>query len=282
MDTTPATSHRASTDDWDAHWNQYSATNALNPAQIYRHRLIFELLALRDGTSEAPRQPGRNQAGSPLRLLDLGSGSGEFASQVLLARKDAEVVGLDLAESGVAMARKKVPAAKFFQQDFTKPMQLEERYKGWATLAVCSEVLEHLDDPGAMLKNIRPYLAPGCRVIITVPAGPMSAFDKHIGHRRHFSPELLESTLRGAGLEVEDLWGAGFPFFNLYRLVVVARGKALIKDAAGETGESKDGAAKLPLAARAMIRMFSLLFKMNADKTRLGWQLAAVGVVPKP
>ncbi|MGO8995328.1 MAG: class I SAM-dependent DNA methyltransferase [Polyangiaceae bacterium] len=261
MSTTPAT-NRASTDDWDAHWNQYAATNALNPAQIYRHKLIFELLALRD-------------AASPVRLLDLGSGSGEFASQVLTARPDAEVVGLDLAQSGVEQSRKKVPAAKFFQQDFTKPMQLEERYKGWATLAVCSEVLEHLDDPRAMLENVRPYLAPGCRLIITVPAGPMSAFDKHIGHRRHFNPDLLESTLRGAGFDVEDMRGAGFPFFNLYRLAVVARGEALIKDAAGDEG------AKLPLTARATIRMFSLLFKMNVSKTRLGWQLAAVGVVPR-
>ena len=254
--------NRAATDDWNAHWNQYSATNALNPAQIYRHKLIFELLALRD-------------APSPVRLLDLGSGSGEFASQVLVARRDAEVVGLDLAQSGVEQSRIKVPSARFFQQDFTKPMQLDDAYKGWATLAVCSEVLEHLDDPGAMLRNVRPYLAPGCRLIITVPAGPMSAFDRHIGHRRHFTPKLLEETLRGAGFEVENLRGAGFPFFNLYRLAVVARGEALIKDAAGEDG------GKLPLTARATIGMFSLLFKMNTSKTRLGWQLAAVGVVPR-
>ena len=194
---------------------------------------------------------------------------------MLRSRPDAEVVGLDLAQSGVEISRKKVPAAQFFQQDFTKPMALDERYKGWATHAVCSEVLEHLDDPGAMLRNVRPYMAPGCRLIITVPAGPMSAFDKHIGHRQHFSPALLESTLQGAGFQVADLRGAGFPFFNLYRLAVVARGEALIKDAAG------DDASKLPLTARATIRMFSLLFKMNVSKTKLGWQLAAVGVVPR-
>jgi hypothetical protein len=122
---------------------------------------------------------------------------------------------------------------------------------------------------------VRPYLAPGCKLVITVPAGPMSAFDKHIGHRGHFSPERLETTLRSAGFEVADLRGAGFPFFNLYRLAVIARGDALIRDAAG------DNAANLPLTARATIRMFSLLFKMNVSKTRLGWQLAAVGVVPR-
>jgi SAM-dependent methyltransferase len=259
--TTGHVTSQPTTDDWDAHWDQYSASDDLSPARVYRSKLIFELLALRD-------------AKAPVRLLDLGSGWGKFASEVLLARSDTEVVGLDLAEGAVQLARKNVPRASFFQQDFTKPMTLEDRYKGWATHAVCSEVLEHLDDPGAMLANVRPYLAPGCRLVITVPAGPMSAFDKHIGHRRHFSTDRLRRTLEGAGLYVEDLRGAGFPFFNLYRLAVVARGEALIKDAAGDTG------SHLPLAARAMIRTFSVLFRMNISRTKLGWQLAAVGLVP--
>ena len=139
---------------------------------------------------------------------------------------------------------------------------------------MCSEVLEHLDDPGATLRNIRPYLAPGCKLIITVPAGPMSAFDKHIGHRQHFRRSRLEGLLRDAGFRDVAVRGAGFPFFNLYRLAVVARGEALVKDAAGEEGQG------LPLTARATIRMFSLLFKLNASKVDLGWQLVALGKEP--
>jgi 2-polyprenyl-3-methyl-5-hydroxy-6-metoxy-1,4-benzoquinol methylase len=255
------TVNRAKTDDWDAHWDKFNASDTLSPARAYRSKLVFELLALK-------------AAKSPLRLLDLGSGHGDLASQVLAARPDAEVVGLDLAHTGVELARKRVPQAKFFQQDFTKPMGLPESYKGWATHAVCSEVLEHLDDPGEMLRNVRPFMAPGCKLVITVPAGPMSAFDKHIGHRRHFTADLLESTLRGAGFGVPDLRGAGFPFFNLYRLTVIARGSSLIKDAEKGDGDN------LPLAARVMLRAFGLLFKANVDTTRLGWQLAAVAVAP--
>src|SRR5579884_3529103 len=200
------------TDDWNEHWTTYAAAVELNPAQAYRRKLVFRALALRE-------------AGAPVRLLDLGSGTGDFAAEVLRVRPDAQVLGLDLSASGVAMARKKVPGASFFQQDFTRPIALDASHRGWATHAVCSEVLEHLDEPVAMLTNVRPLLAPGCRVVITVPAGPMSAFDKHIGHRRHFDARLLERTLRDAGLDVASLWGAGFPFFNAYRLAVVARGK---------------------------------------------------------
>jgi ubiquinone/menaquinone biosynthesis C-methylase UbiE len=250
------------TDDWNEHWTAYAASASLNPAQTYRRKLVFEMLGL-------------GAAKTPVRLLDLGSGTGDFASEVLRRRPDAEVVGLDLSESGVEISRKKVPGARFFQQDFTRPMALDAAYHGWATHAVCSEVLEHLDDPAAMLRNIRLLLAPGARVVVTVPAGPMSAFDKHIGHRRHFDIPLLGRTLREAGLDVAELRGAGFPFFNAYRLVVVARGKRLIDDAA----EGDD--MTLPLSARGVIRMFSWLFRLNTGKTKLGWQLVAVGAEPQ-
>jgi hypothetical protein len=139
---------------------------------------------------------------------------------------------------------------------------------------VCSEVLEHIDDPVAMLRNVRPLFAPGCRVVVTVPAGPMSAFDQRIGHRRHFTLHLFEQTLRDAGLRANNLYGAGFPFFNLYRLAVVARGKKLIEDVAGHDETT------LPLSARATMGAFSWLFKLNAKNTRFGWQLLAVGEEP--
>jgi 2-polyprenyl-3-methyl-5-hydroxy-6-metoxy-1,4-benzoquinol methylase len=250
------------TDDWEAHWASYAGSNSINPAQAYRRALIFQALAL-------------HAAARPVRLLELGSGQGDFARDVLAVCPDAELVGLDLASTGVAIAQQKVPQAAFFQQDFTRPMAIPERYRGWATHAVCSEVLEHLDDPAAVLRNVRCLLAPGCKLVITVPAGPMSAFDRHIGHRGHFAPERLAQTLRAAGLEVADLRGAGFPFFNLYRLTVVARGEALIRDAAGDDGRP------LPLAARATIRAFSWLFRLNRDTGLRGWQLVAVATEPQ-
>jgi SAM-dependent methyltransferase len=250
-----------STDDWESHWTSYAESNSANPAQTYRRMLIWDALALGAGSE-------------PVRLLEIGSGPGDLARDVLAARPDAEVVGIDLAAAAVALASRKVPGAAFFQQDLTQPMALPERYRGWATHVVCSEVLEHLDDPVAALRNVRPLLAPGCKVVITVPAGPMSAFDRHIGHRGHFSDERLRRTLREAGLEVADLRGAGFPFFNVYRLVVVARGAALIKDAASGDGRP------LPLAARGMIRIFSSLFRLNRKDGLRGWQLVAVAVEP--
>jgi 2-polyprenyl-3-methyl-5-hydroxy-6-metoxy-1,4-benzoquinol methylase len=249
-------STKAGADDWDRHWSEHATTNALNPAQVYRRELIFRLLALRD-------------AASPVRVLDLGCGSGELDMHLLRERRDMEILGLDVSETGIEIARRKVPGGQFRQQDFTKPLAIPG-FDHWATHAVCTEVLEHLDEPEAMLRNVQPLLATGCKLVITVPAGPMSAFDRHIGHRRHFSAGLLRRTIEGAGLRVLDIRGAGFPFFNLYRLAVIARGEKLVEDAA-EGDETK-----LPLAAKAAIRTFGALFKLSTDRTSLGWQLVAV------
>ncbi|HEY2902887.1 MAG TPA: class I SAM-dependent methyltransferase [Polyangia bacterium] len=250
-----------STDNWDAHWSSLADSNSLNPAQSYRRALIFKALGL-------------VAASGPVRLLELGSGQGDFAQDVLSSCPAAELVGLDLSATGVEIAGRKVQRAAFFQQDFTRPIGLPDRYRRWATHAVCSEVLEHLDDPVAALRNVRTLLAPGCRLVVTVPAGPMSAFDKHIGHRNHFTIDRLDETLRAAGFVVAELNGSGFPFFNLYRLTVIARGRQLIQDASGADGRP------LPLAARAAMRAFSWLFRLNRPVGSRGWQLVAIAVEP--
>lgn len=248
-------------DDWDAHWANYADTNARNPAQRYRRHLILSALELA-------------AAAEPVRLVELGSGHGGFAQDVLRAHPNVSFVGIDRAETGVAIARRDVPGAVFEQADLTRAETLPERYRGFATHAVCSEVLEHIDDPLTALRTARALFAPGCRLVVTVPAGPMSAFDRHIGHRHHFSAEQLESLLERAGLEVVTADGAGFPFFNLYRLAVVARGSALIRDAGEDHGQ------ELPMHARAVIRTFSTLFRFNRDRGRRGWQLVAVAREP--
>ncbi|MGD0676414.1 MAG: class I SAM-dependent methyltransferase [Polyangiaceae bacterium] len=251
-------SSRQATEDWNEHWNAFAMMAARNPAQAYRRKLVFEHLALE-----------RSQGA--VRLLDLGSGTGELAREVLRYRPDASVLGLDCSPSGVALATRTVPNARFIEQDFTRPLTVGDEYRGWATHAVCSEVLEHLEDPVQVLRNVGPLLGDGCRLVITVPAGPMSAFDKHIGHVRHFDTGLLERTLRLGAMNVVELSGAGFPFFNLYRLVVIARGAKLVEDA------TRPPKGRPPLGALAAMAAFSWLFKLNPRRaTTRGWQLVAV------
>ena len=120
------TPDRARTDDWDTHWREYVSANALNPASVYRTRL--RLRPSGAPRSAKPRAPPRH---------GLWPGRAREAP-VLRGRPDAEVLGLDLSKTGVAIAQKKVPRARFFQQDLTQPVGIEPAYDGWATHAVCS------------------------------------------------------------------------------------------------------------------------------------------------
>lgn len=241
-------------DDWDSHWARYEAGAARNPAQRWRHRLLLRTLA----------PPG---APPPPRLLDVGSGQGDFAALARSSWPDTGILGLELSATGCRLAAAKVPDAAFRTVDLLAGAVPAPEHAGWATHAVCSEVLEHVDDPAALLRAAAAWMAPGCRLVVTVPGGPMSAFDRHIGHRRHFRPADLAELLRQAGFDVERADGAGFPFFNLYRLVVVARGRRLAADVGG------DGPIA-PIAGLVMAA-FDRLFALNPSTGRLGWQIVA-------
>jgi hypothetical protein len=70
---------------------------------------------------------------------------------------------------------------------------------------------------------------------------------------------------------VESVTGAGFPFFNLYRRLVIARGQRLVDDvAAGEAGQPG-------LAARAAMGVFRPIFRLNLPRSAWGWQVVGVG-----
>ena len=62
---------------------------------------------------------------------------------------------------------------------------------------------------------------------------------------------------------------SGFPFFNLYRLMVIARGRKLLDDA-------KENGGGNALAEMAMAT-FRFLFKFNLPDSPFGWQVVAVG-----
>jgi trans-aconitate methyltransferase len=243
--------------DWDAHWQDYDTAARSNPAQIYRHETVLRLLA------DLPGQ-------TPSRLLDIGSGQGDFLVKAAARLPDVELGGLEMAESGVRISRQKVPGAKLAVADLFQPSAELAEFHGWGTRAVCCEVLEHVDDPTAFLQAARVYLADDADLIVTVPGGPMSAFDKHIGHRQHFTRASIARVLTGAGFDVRRVCLAGFPFFNLYRLTVIARGARLIEDVrAGQGGSPSRFALGVMAAYRA-------LFRLNFLDSALGWQVVAV------
>ncbi len=250
---------QSDSDDWDRHWGTFGDAVSGNPATVYRSRLILQSLGHVDPDAV---------------VLEIGCGQGEFTLLLAETYPHAIVRGIDSSAEGVMRAsqeaRTRALPVSFAQRDLLQKMPLGNDDRERATLAVCSEVLEHVDRPDVLLRNAVEYLAAGCRVVVTVPAGPRSAFDRHIGHRRHFTAKRLRRLLEANGFEIVTIHRAGFPFFNLYKLLVIARGKRLIADVEQSTGPLGEGST-----GRAF-RFFNRAFLYNLDSSPFGWQLLAV------
>jgi SAM-dependent methyltransferase len=247
-------------DNWDQHWDDFGDPAQGNPANLYRQGLIFRLL-------------GNPPPGA--KILDIGSGQGEMALLLRGRYPTADIWGIEYSMEGVHRATKAAERAqldiRFSQRDLLLPQDVPAADRNWATHAVCSEVLEHVDRPEVLIGNARGYLAPGCRLVVTVPGGPRSAFDRHIGHRQHFTPTTLRSVLEKGGFLVHTVQRAGFPFFNLYRLSVIARGRRLIDDLS-RTDESAGSSKAMGLALQG----FEQAFRLNLPSSPFGWQMLAV------
>ena len=246
---------KASGDDWDRHWTEISPSSDIAPSTAYRSRVIRSLL-------------GINRPGNGARVLEIGSGTGSFAEGFVRDYPQAKYLGLDMSVTGVRISGKKVPSATFRQRDLLEPPRETDDLEFRATHAISSEVLEHVDDPAKLLRSSTPYMAPGCRLIVTVPGGPMNAFQKHIGHRRHYTPADLTELIVSAGFEVERASGIGFPFYNLYMWALLQRGEKAIELVSGPPG----------FPVRAASAVFNSLFHLNSMKA--GWQMIAVARWP--
>ena len=139
-------------------------------------------------------------------VLDVGCSEGIL--EVLLARRGIAVTGIDIDPGAIDFARRLLAKesedvrerVKFVQGDFigTRPVT------GLFDTVVMGELLDYLDDPGAMLDRGLEHLRPGGRVVITAPFG----VHPHQDNRRTFYLMdligLLKPRLGLESLSVED------------------------------------------------------------------------------
>ncbi len=193
---------------YDEMWQSYAHLDAVSPAAFHRRRVVVRLAA--------------RAARGARAILDVGCGQGELLAELSRALPRASVSGADLSEQSIADSRKKNPDYDLFVMDLTDA-DFEQKHAqrlGHYDLVVCSEVIEHIEDDGLAVWRLRSLLSPGGHLILTVPGGRMSRFDKVIGHYRHYRPRDLERLMRTNRLETERVLAWGFPFHNVYRTAV--------------------------------------------------------------
>jgi SAM-dependent methyltransferase len=138
------------------------------------------------------------------RVLEVGPGYGNLGA--LLAAEGREVLGVDL-DAGVIEELSArfagTPRLRFRCADVrTRSVQDELRAEAFDTV-VSFNVLEHLEDPGALLASLA-QCAPGATLLVFVPAHPVlyGTLDEQAGHfRRYRRGELTALVARYAEVE---------------------------------------------------------------------------------
>lgn len=142
------------------------------------------------------------------RVLDIGCGGSHY--QQWIADKASEVLGVDIRQERVDLARRNNTRdnVHFELMDVTKDLPA-----GRFDVAVCSHVIEHLDDPVTFLRALSARVP---RLIVKVPLEDshwMKLVKRDIGmfwlddpdHRREYTRELLIEQLEAGGWDVEEI-----------------------------------------------------------------------------
>ncbi len=145
-------------------------------------------------------------------VLDAGCGSGENLAALAAAGR-YELTGADISQEALRLARRRVPSARFTVLDLEREALAEQ-----FDLVVSIQVIEHIPDDVAAFRNLAKMAR--AYVFLSTIQGHMRPSEVAIGHVRNYSAVELRCKLEAAGLEVQRMWGWGFPFYSpLYRSV---------------------------------------------------------------
>jgi SAM-dependent methyltransferase len=197
-------------------------------------------------------------------LVDGGCGTGTW---LLEMSKSCRVMGLDDYEESIALARPRVEAVG--GQVLKTPLEKVDLPDGCATVVTLLDVLEHLDDDAAALREMVRLVKPGGLVVITVPAlrWLWSDWDVCLHHRRRYHrPDLLRLC---ALPEVEVLRCA---YFNSAVLPGIALVRAWRMVRPPRPGEER-AEDRIPAGW-----LNELLFRLMVIPARCGWLYPPSGV----
>ncbi|GAA5161212.1 bifunctional 2-polyprenyl-6-hydroxyphenol methylase/3-demethylubiquinol 3-O-methyltransferase UbiG [Viridibacterium curvum] len=167
------------------------------------------------------------------RVIDVGCGGGILAES--MARRGAQVTGIDLSDKALSVARLHALDSGI-EVDYLKipAEQIANERAGQYAVVSCMEMLEHVPDPASVVQACADLAAPGGSVYFsTLNRNPKSYLMAIVGaeyilnllprgtheYARFIKPAELSRFARNAGLDVVELIGMHYnPFDKRYSL----------------------------------------------------------------
>lgn len=168
------------------------------------------------------------------RVLDVGCGGGILSEA--MAHRGANVVGIDLGEAPLEVARLHAEASSVaVDYRHISVEALAAEHPGEFDIVTCMEMLEHVPDPASVIQACSQLVRPGGSVFFsTINRTPKSYVFAILGaeyvlrllprgthdHAKFIRPSEMASWSRSAELEVKEQTGLTYnPLTRQYRLV---------------------------------------------------------------
>jgi SAM-dependent methyltransferase len=201
-------------------------------------------------------------------LADVGAGAQPFRDML---PRDVRYIAVDIEEAEQHFGYRALDTRYF--RGARLPLTDSE-----VGTVLCTETLEHIEEPAAFLRELRRVLSPGGRLILTVPFAARWHFVPHDYWR--FTPAGLEQVLAQAGFREIRVYARGgalavaaYKVWGLILLLLAGNGR---RGVAGALARLL-GAALLPMGAIAVLAgHLGLKFPGTAEDT-LGYTVLACG-----
>jgi len=129
-------------------------------------------------------------------LLEIGCGTGFVLSNLRREFPALRFSGSEIYTEGLAFAQARLPGTDLFQMDARNIPYVDE-----FDVVGAFDVLEHIEDDEAVLRQMHRAVRDGGGILLTVPQHRFlwSAFDEYAQHKRRYARQELLSKVRGAG-----------------------------------------------------------------------------------
>lgn len=167
------------------------------------------------------------------RVLDVGCGGGLLSEG--MARRGAQVTGIDMGEAPLAVARLHAAQQNIEVEYLKTPVEeLAQQRTGHYDLVTCLEMLEHVPDPAAVVAACAQLTKPGGQLVFsTINRNPKAFLFAIVGaeyvlnllprgtheYTRFIRPSELAGWCRAADLAVNETVGMTYnPVTKIYQL----------------------------------------------------------------